>query len=294
MGFATVVRSAARGVAEGLRVYGFLPMSTHVELQLAASGRRPDVFVDAAAHRAGLSATYNSYSAMPDDPLDDHRAALRSLFSTSFLLDEELADGAPARTALLSSASSKTAMGLAWLLRRRGVDVVGLTSANRITRLAQHGLYDRLTTYDEFGDQGLDGPVAFVDFAGNPKVVEAVHRQLAGRLARSVAVGFTHWEAPSVDRDLPGPPPTMFFAPDRVRVLAAAIGGRELLQRMDTGLREFVAANPWLRVVEHAGPEALQAVYATVIEGRAVPEDLHIVRPGGTSAGRPTEGAPQP
>jgi hypothetical protein len=61
--------------------------------------------------------------------------------------------------------------------------------------------------------------------------------------------------------------------------LAARIGGVALLHRMDTAMRKFVVAGPWLRIVEHLGPDALQDVYGTVVAGRALPEDAHIVRP---------------
>ncbi|TMR95230.1 DUF2855 family protein [Nonomuraea basaltis] len=287
-GFARVVRSRAPGVAEGLRVYGYLPMSTHVTMRLAPTGDRAELparaYADTAAHRAEGSATYNTYVAMPADPFDNHRVVWRSLFSTSYLLDHELSQAEPAQaaaptTVVLSSASSKTAMGLAWLLRRRQVTVVGLTSTDKVAALTRHGLYDQLVSYDEIAGQNLQGPMAFVDFAGDPGVVGAVHQRFAHHLTRSIIVGVTHWDAAARGGDLPGPTPTLFFAPERVRSLTADVGGTELLQRMDTAMRDFIAACPWLRIVEHTGPEALQKIYNTVIDGHAKPEDIHIIKP---------------
>ena len=56
------------------------------------------------------------------------------LFVTSFLIDDFLADEGffGADVAILSSASSKTALALAFLLGRREVEVVGLTSPGRV------------------------------------------------------------------------------------------------------------------------------------------------------------------
>ncbi|WP_327589534.1 DUF2855 family protein [Nonomuraea sp. NBC_00507] len=287
-GFARVVRSRAPGVAEGLRVYGYLPMSTHVTMRLTPGSARADVpdraYVDTAAHRAEGSATYNTYAAMPADPFDNHRAVWRPLFSTAYLLDHDLSQAEPApsaapTTVVLSSASSKTAMGLAWLLHRRQIPVVGLTAADKVAALTRRGLYHQLVSYDAIADQNLHGPVAFVDFAGNPDVVAAVHQRFAHHLTHSIIVGATHWDAPAHGGDLPGPTPALFFAPERVRSLSAGIGGTELLQRMDTAMRDFVAASAWLRIVEHTGPEALQKIYNTVIGGHAKPEDLHIIKP---------------
>ncbi len=277
-GFARVVGSGVPGVAEGLRVYGYLPMSTHVVMRLAPAARRPDVFVDRATHRADLSPIYNSYLVAPLDPFDNHRAVLQPLISTSFLLDDELAQGAPPRTVVLSSASSKTAMGLAWLLRRRGVAVVGLTSADKVSSLGTLGLYDVLASYAELTFPHIEGPVAFVDFAGDPGVVAMVHRRLADELSRSVFVGATHSGTASNHGGLAGPAP-QWFAPERVRVQAAKVGGAALLHQMDAATRGFAAATPWLRIVEHVGPDALQQIYGTVVAGRALPSDGHVIRP---------------
>ena len=65
----------------------------------------------------------------------------RPLFGTSFLIDDFLAEegffGA-AQRAGSSSASSKTALGTAFMLGRRdGVEVVGLTSAGRAEFVAR-------------------------------------------------------------------------------------------------------------------------------------------------------------
>src|SRR5215218_7929261 len=57
-----------------------------------------------------------------------------------------------ARTIVLTSASSKTAYGLAHLLRERPVETIGLTSAARRAWVDGLGLYDAVLAYD-----GLSG-----------------------------------------------------------------------------------------------------------------------------------------
>ena len=50
---------------------------------------------------------------------------------------------------MLSSASSKTAYGLAHLLHRRdGIKVIGLTSASNVAFVKSLGCYDEVVTYD--------------------------------------------------------------------------------------------------------------------------------------------------
>ena len=59
------------------------------------------------------------------------QALLRPLFMLSFLVDDFLAENEffGAKRVLLSSASSKTAYGLAHLVHARGIRTIGLTSA---------------------------------------------------------------------------------------------------------------------------------------------------------------------
>lgn len=275
-GFATVVKSAAPDVAEGLRLFGYLPMSTHFTMRLA-KGRNG--YVDTAAHRAELPPTYNAYAEAPGDTLDDHRALLRPLLMTSFLLDDFLSEDAALKTLVLSSASSKTAMGLAWFARRRGMTVIGLSSPASLERLAGLGLYDQILPYDQVGELKADGACAYVDFAGNRAVTAAVHVALGEQLTRSLIVGGTHWEAGRDATPLAGVQPVLFFAPDQIRKRSAEWGPQAVTERFEQGLTDFVAANPWLTLVQHQGAEGLKAAYSDVIEGRARPQDGHIIRP---------------
>lgn len=279
-GYATVVRSAVPDIAEGLRIFGYLPMSTHFVANLKRTRRG---LVDAAEHRAMLPPTYNQYSEAPATAMDDHRALLRPLFMTSFLIDDWLAEAGDfgARSVVLSSASSKTALGLAWCLAQRGVKVTGLTSPRNVDFLRGLGFYDRVVTYDAVPALEVEGPAVFVDFAGDPKVVSAVHNRLGAALVHSAIVGGTHWQSGAFGRGdpLPGPAPALFFAPDQIRKRAADWGPEVLDQRFAEAMERFVAANGWLRLEHHQGPEALQAVYAQVLDGRATPDAGHIIKP---------------
>jgi len=276
-GFAHVVRSNAPDAPEGLRLFGYWPMSSYTVARIA---KRPSGYVETSPHRAELPPTYNAYQeAGPPAEADDWRSLLRPLLMTSFLLDDQLGD-APLKTLVLSSASSKTAMGLAFLARKRGVKVVGLTSAIHVGALKTFGLYDEVLSYDTVGALHAEGPAAYVDFAGRPTVTADVHAALRDALTISLGVGLTHWEALAGPRPAPvGPTPVFFFAPDRIRQRMKDWGAAELESRFAAALAAFVAANPWLALRHHAGPEALQALYADLVTGRVSPDEGHIVRP---------------
>lgn len=277
-GFAKVVRSKAPDAPVGLRLFGYWPMSSHHIAKLKAT---PTGVVDVSPHRAELPPTYNGYTPAEPDELDDHRSLLRPLFGTGWLIDDQLSEDASLQTLVISSASSKTAMSLAWCASRRGVKVIGLTSAASVELLDGMGLYDEVLPYEAAPQLTTEGPTAYVDFAARADVTDAVHRALGERLARSVVVGLTHWE--SVDRTAPppsvGPAPVLFFAPDQIQKRLKEWGAAVFQQRYDEALRRFVADNRWLKLRHHQGPDALQTVYADVLEGRARPDEGLILRP---------------
>jgi len=81
-------------VAVGARLYGHLPMATHLVLQPA--GGKSDGFTDGAAHRQPLPPIYNRYARAAADTAEAEgvRALLRPLFTTAFCLTQR-----PGRTA---------------------------------------------------------------------------------------------------------------------------------------------------------------------------------------------------
>ena len=284
-GFATVRRSAVETIPVGTRLFGYLPMATHWVTRLE---RRPWGVVDVSAHRAALPSAYNSLVEAAPGPLDDQIALLRPLFLTAFLLDDYFAANADfgATTFILSSASSKTALGLAWLLARRGVRVIGLTSPRNTGFVEGVGCYAETRTYEAFSQTPVEGRAVFVDFAGAPEVVAAVHHSLGDQLVHSAVVGSTHQAGGAVGPGrLPGPRPTFFFAPEQLRQRSKDWGGEVLNSRIQTALEGFITDNGWLEVSTHAGPEALKAIYQTVLAGTARPEEGHMVRSKGAAGG---------
>lgn len=271
-GFGTCAASRADGVAVGARVYGYWPMASHARLQPARVS--PRGFVDAAAHRQGLAAVYNSYvSADIAEGFGDERAysLFRPLYMTSFLLDDRLSEIEGLTAAVLSSASSKTALGLAHALKRRGgVRVVGLTAAANAAFTRGTRLYDEVVAYD--GPLVASGPTAFVDFAGNGAVRAHAAAALGEALASIVIVGDTHWDAHPGAPPSSGPRPEFFFAPDRVAKRTADWGAAGLQARVEDAWQGFLgSAATWLRYDEATGADATKAAWRDIVAGKADP-----------------------
>jgi hypothetical protein len=292
-GFAQVVQSLHPGVAVGERLYGYWPMASHAVL--APVKLSPAAFSDGAPHRAGLHAVYNQVQRVSADPFytpdsEAEQALLRPLFLTAWLIDDFLADNAFFGSAaggvrplmLLSSASSKTAIATAAQLARRAeVEVIGLTSAANVAFCQGLGIYSRVLAYDQLDALPADAPCVYVDFAGSGPLRQAVHTRF-NRLAYSCSIGGTHISELGGAKDLPGPRPTLFFAPAQVKKRHADWGATSFGERLVAawhGYRQQVAAAnpPWLVVQRHQGAAAVQAAHAEVLAGRGDPRLGHML-----------------
>jgi hypothetical protein len=287
-GFADVVRSACVEIRAGERLFGYWPMSTWSVLEPVQV--TPGGFHDATAHRQHLHALYNGYTRVAGDPgydpaREDQQMLLRVLFLTSFLIDDFLADNDffGARAVVIASASSKTALSLAYCLhanRRGRVETIGLTSQRNRAFVEGLGCYDRVVTYDALASLPAATPTVFVDMAGDGGVVRDVHAHFGDALRYSCMVGGTHWDRVAMGQELPGVQPVLFFAPAQVAKRAGEWGPAELQRRMGAAWAAFLApAARWIRVVHGRGPADIERVYQDVLAGRARPDEGHVLSP---------------
>lgn len=287
-GFATVTESRCPGVERGEKFYGYYPIADEVVLRPAPVDDAG--FVDSAEHRRPLPPVYNRYVRCSADPgyvasLEAQQALFRPLFSTSFLLDDFLQENRffGAGTAILSSASSKTAYGTAFCLARRAgkIRVVGLTSAANLEFTRSLGCYDDVFTYDDISALPKSDS-AYIDFSGRATVRADVHERLGDRLKYDCAVGVTHWDGMAGGTTLPGPSPVFFFVPDWAAQRAQQWGQAGLLHRIGGAYLAFLepitrADDPWLTVVTGKGRDAIDTVYAALLDGTVPAREGHIL-----------------
>jgi hypothetical protein len=291
-GFADVIESRAEGVAPGERFYGYFPMSTELVVQPTHVGA--EGFRDGAAHRVPLAAIYNQYTRCSADPgyrpeQEGEIALLRPLFTTSFLIDDFLADNGffGAETVLLSSASSKTAYGTAFCLaQRRGhadaVKIVGLTSGTNRAFTEGLGCYDQVLTYDDLDSLPAAAPSAYVDMSGSAALRSRVHGHFGDALRYSCSVGGTHWSDIGSGKGLPGPRPVLFFAPAQGKKRSDDWGAAGLLRRVGIAWAAFMQrvsdpSTAWLTVVEGHGRAALQRSYEALLDGTVPAREGHVL-----------------
>ncbi|MDX2232956.1 MAG: DUF2855 family protein [Hyphomonadaceae bacterium] len=281
-GFADVAESRCPGIDAGERIWGYYPMASHLVVTPARVTTHG--FVDGAAHRAGLPPVYNQYERTAADPgyreaEENVLALFRPLFITGFLLDDFIDEsgGFGARRIALSSASSKTALSLANLLKSRGTfEVVALTSRANADFVGRTGYYDRVVAYDELDALPTEPSLALIDMAGDAGLIDRLADRLGDSFVYNGMVGGAHWDAPAGAAK--GPPRTLFFAPDRIVKRRKDWGPDGFAARYGAAWSRFMgSAAGWLSIVEEQGPEALEARWRMLLDGKARPEEGFIL-----------------
>ncbi|WP_409432449.1 DUF2855 family protein [Litorimonas sp. RW-G-Af-16] len=277
-GFAEVTESKCADVPVGKVVYGFLPITQTFDMKptrLTSSG-----FQDGNAHRVPLHSLYNGYTFVDADPSFalnmDLQPILRPLFTTSFLIDDFLADQDfyGAEQVLILSASSKTALGTAFCLRERGgIKVTGLTSEGNKAFTGSTGFYDEVQTYDTITDLNPDVKTVIVDMSGNGKVLQTVADHFEENLTYICCVGMSHWEAGKKGATKSPAKSEFFFAPDRAKLRIGEWGGGGFAQRLGQRWVPFLtSAQDWLEVEKAEGVGPVLKAYQDVLGGTASPD----------------------
>ena len=278
-GFAEVVESTVDGVKVRDRVYGYLPPSGFLTVR---PGRvDPRGFRDVSEHRAELPSPYNVYALTSSDSAydrdrEDLMILFRPLFFTSFMLADYLTDNDyfGATSLVISSASSKTAYGTAFLLHRQGPRVIGLTSPGNVAFTESLGCYDTVLSYYDVDRLDPHTPTGFVDVAGDDRVRGAVRDRLGPSLVYDGSVGLSHQTAGGAktltDR--------VFFAPVQMRKRAQDWGRDGLDDRFAEAWRRFAATvDRWVDITVGHGPQALRATWLDVLRGQTAPRNGHVI-----------------
>lgn len=289
-GHARVLESNCPDIAVGERVYGYLPMADTLDVipgNISKSG-----FVDTAAHRQPMSPIYNQYARLAADAEHDparegERMIYGPLFKTGFLIEYFMRKESwfGAGQVVLTSASSKTAMGLAAVAKQNSPDIkrIGLTSAGNVAFVEGTGLYDAVLAYDDIGSLEVV-PTVSVDFAGNAQVLGRLHHHFADALKYSCLVGATHVEARGAGMGsgeaLPGPQPTLFFAPDHAQALFKELGPQGAGAAIAASWGYFLGAvDGSITIDRRKGLEAAREAYLATLAGKADPAVGIVIEP---------------
>lgn len=288
-GHARVIESHHPDIAVGERVYGYLPMASHLDVRPGKV--TPSGFLDTTDYRQPMSPVYNSYTRLAADPEHDpareaERMIFGPLFRTGFLIEYFLRGEGwfGAEQLIVTSASSKTAMGLASVARQSspGIRRIGLTSRGNVAFVEASGLYDDVLAYDDLERVPVLRSVS-VDFAGNAELLAGIHRHFEDALAHSALVGMTHIDARSTfggDDGLPGPKPALFFAPDHAVAFFKAHGPEEGGRLVAAAWHAFLkTADGSVAIERLPGLAAARDTFTAMVAGQIDPAKGIVIEP---------------
>lgn len=284
-GFAVVSESNTDEVQVGERIFGYFPPAQSLIVRpehVAAS-----TFIDGSAHRARLPVGYNTYRRVAAEPdynpdLDNERMLLWPLLITSFCLWDSLQQNAwhGAKQLIIVSASSKTAIGLAYAAQAdsSAPATTGLTSQRNLDFVSGLSPYDSAVSYDDLSSIDSSIPAVIVDMAGNAEVLGQLYRHLGDNMQHCINVGLTHWSAPAAtDVDL-RERSEFFFAPDHISARVKEWGADGFSQRTSNYIADTIqSCSGWLQMTPLAGLQALSETYADVCDGKISPSTGLIV-----------------
>ena len=243
-GFGTITKSSHPDIQVGERVYGYFAPTRYLLVALSPSEVNKSSFYVSRPHLP--AGTFNKWYSLvffsnkktnypdrrpynqilrcaadsqytPTSTGEDLTMLYRPLFWTSFWCEDWIHSSnyrAGASHILISSASSKTAFCLAYLIRKRihrgeinkDTKIIGLTSKRNIDFTKRLELYHEVLEYDLFTSAhsfqgGQDSRWLYVDVAGNKNLNKRIHAHFAspytGKLAANIALGLTNLQPSS-------------------------------------------------------------------------------------------------
>ncbi|KAH7926170.1 hypothetical protein BV22DRAFT_1111900 [Leucogyrophana mollusca] len=321
-GFGTVVTSTHAKIASGERVYGYFAPTRYLLLPVSPSDVNKFAFFVPRPHLPADRRPYNQITRCEADPLynpstvaEDLTMLYRPLFWTSFWCEDWLNStdyrGGASRV-LLSSASSKTAFCLAYLINKRvsqatgpiarSRKVIGLTSKKNLEFTKRLGLYDEVLEYDSFTSSAAmhlaDEKWVYVDVAGNDslnaKIFAHFESSVQPNMVACIALGLTNLSPAADDAsstkwskndfsDKPGmssvdkkiPEVEQFFMPEWLVVRKHQLSVSEIAKLQKdawTGLMQDCLG--WgVNLRRVRGPEEVKKAYADVVRTGIPPHE---------------------
>jgi len=270
-GFGEVIASKHEKIMVGSRYYGYYPMGSHM---VATPGKVSAYgWTDTVSHRTQLPALYNNYIDCSTDliykaELENTQSIFRPLFTTSYLIRDMYADQEfmKADQIILTSASSKTAMGLAYCLKDDPLKTIGMTSGHRVEQVNSTGYYDEVYSYEDIKSIS-QVPSSIVDFGGSAPVKSALDSHLSTHLTYLCLVGFVDWEADKVQG---GPEGVMFFAPTYAQEKIKRDGMIAFTMALGKSFGEFAQdSKNWINIEHKKGEHALVDIHHLITDGKA-------------------------
>mmetsp|Transcript_7432 Transcript_7432/g.18799 ORF Transcript_7432/g.18799 Transcript_7432/m.18799 type:complete len:508 (-) Transcript_7432:21-1544(-) len=209
-GYATVMESSHPKVAVGTRLYGLVPPCRYhlmpvggtiprgrngepamVELTMTDMPfnlrRFQEMEVVSAPGEHDVAAEVDGEASL----LEDWRLVLKEIYTMAFYMDENLlVDTGMINSVIISCASAKTSMALAYCLRMREMRyVVGLTSKEHLEFVKATDLYHEVYTYDQVESLPNNRTIVYMDFKCDGELRQNITLRMGTNLMYNMVLG---------------------------------------------------------------------------------------------------------
>jgi len=282
-GFANVTSSNNEYILEGDRFYGYFPMSRY--LKVIPKKVNDFGFIDDSNHRRKLPPVYNHYSKIikyADESLEYH-PLIKPLFLTSFLnyfflQDEKFFD---CDQIILTSASSKTALSLAFLLSKYKLKdnkkIIAITSEKNMQFVSEIKFYDIVLSYDNAEENLKRSKSVIVDFAGNSDYLKKLSDHLGDGLKHVSLIGLADWSSKTNFKIIPNS--KFFFAPNHAEKRYREMGVKRTTLLADELLKEFIMkVKNYIKLEYCNDPKDIHELYLKSLKGKIDPSKGYMVK----------------
>ena len=124
-----------------------------------------------------------------------------------------------------------------------------------------------------------DVKTVIVDMAGNGKVMANIYDHFEENILYNCMVGKSHWNGAAPKTPKLGAPPSMFFAPDRIKLRLKEWGGAGFAKNLAARWLPFCeSAQDWLTIEESHEATALLKTYKDFLNGDVGPSKGYLFK----------------
>jgi len=293
-GYARVMESECPKVPVGTRLYGLFPPSKYliqkIQRTVPANRNGDCALVEFLNDQCPFDLIrFKEYEVVESDPTpealltEDWRCATKELYTMAFYMDEQLlVETGMINSVIISCASSKTAVALAYVLRMRDMrNVWGLTSKEHLEFVKSTDLYHKVFTYDEVESLPNDSTVVYMDFRCDGDLRHAILTRMSTNLMHSMVIGPAMFQKRMKDQLFEVKKRETLFNEatwrERRRMVAEVTKtGRN--EKLKYSYKAFVErVKTWTKLRHLGGAEAMKQVYADIYENKAPPHESYVI-----------------
>jgi len=291
-GYATVMESDHPKVSVGTRLFGLVPPCKYTVQPIGGTipkGRdgEPE-YVQIG--NADLPYNLRRFSELevvedvtgPDPTWDDWKIVTKEIYTMAFYMDENLlVDTGMINSVIISCASSKTALALAYCLRMRDMRFVyGLTSQDHLDFCKSTELFHDVFTYDDVASLPNDHTIVYMDIKCDSQIRHDLTLRMGTNLMYSMVIGPAVFQKKMKEQVFEKRSREMLFDEsswrDRRRQVAEVTKtGRN--EQLKYSFKAFVERmKNYVKLKHLSGPDALLQMYDRVYSNSVSPNEAFV------------------